>query len=620
MTQKLALLLFILFSFGLYAQETIFIPPDGNNSRTTDGSTIGIESSFVPTQRQIELQKQVAELKRQDTPESKEKMLRLLDELNSTLPNVVTSSYVPYDGKIEYVPDIPIEGDVFPINATRLFTSSLNIRGIATATQTRGANAGRIWVFVEYYSGNTTSPDTAKLLYSTNNGLSWILQATLTLGGTDKFRTDDVDMEIIEPTSGDSYIWIVYGLTASGGSGKVFSGGAVIRTPTFAGSAFAFSWPGNDPAKKYYFPRITTDNAQYSNFAYIYVAISFDSTNNQNSQKYLYCSNPYTTTPTFTYKADRVLWYCGAMHPKELHTDIAYFDNSGDSVIFVFSNVPDSTKLFYSKMAAFGTLEGSSAGSNIGGSEATDRKSLARLSTNENSNGCIITFFKQYTGGVWRAKYFRTTNFSYLGSFAQSTLFGSVTSNIQRLDSRGVRNSNTYYLAMIQWGSIVDSLRYLNVNGMTGGWPTNIYKMNPDGFLLSGIISPRPGFRNVANDSCFAIYSQFSASNVWASYGCSGEVSNINNLTIPAEYELHQNYPNPFNPITAIKFSIPKTQYVKLSVYDVLGKEVSVLVNGVMQAGSYIVDFNASDLPSGLYFYKLTAGEYISVKKMILVK
>ncbi len=618
MKQKLTLFLFILLSFGLYAQETIFIPPQGNNSETTVGSTIGMESSFVPTQRQIELQKQIAELKRQDTPESKEKMLRLLDELNSTLPNVVTSSYVPYDGKIEYVPDIPIEGDVFPIDATRLFTSPKTILGIATATQTRGANAGRIWVFVEYYSGNNTSPDTAKLLYSTNNGLSWIVQATVTLGGTDKFRMDEVDMEIIEPSSGIGYIWIVYGLTASGGSGRIFSAGLVIRTPTFAGSAFAFSWPGNDPAKKYYFPRITSDNARLPTVAYIYIAISFDSTNNRNAQKYVYCSNPYTTTPTFTYKADRVWWYCSATHPKILHTDIAYFYNSADSVIFVYSNVPDSTKLFYSKMAPYGTLVGSNAGGSIGGSEDSDRKSLARLSTNENSNGCIITFFKQYTGGVWRAKYFRTTNFSYTSSFVQSVLFGSVTSDVQGLDSRGVRNSYRHYLAMIRFpNSLVDSLNYFVLNGLTGSL-TQIYKMNPD-IWLSGTNSPRPGFRNVANDSCFVIYGGLQQ-NVWASYGCTGAVTNVNNITIPAEYELYQNYPNPFNPITAIKFSIPKTQYVKLSVYDVLGKEVSVLVNGVMQAGSYIVDFNASDLPSGLYFYKLTAGEYITVKKMMLVK
>lgn len=89
---------------------------------------------------------------------------------------------------------------------------------------------------------------------------------------------------------------------------------------------------------------------------------------------------------------------------------------------------------------------------------------------------------------------------------------------------------------------------------------------------------------------------------------------------IPSDYSLSQNYPNPFNPATNIKFSVPKSGAIKLNVYDITGKEVADIFNGKLNAGEYKVDFNASGLPSGVYFYRLTAEEFSSTKKMILVK
>jgi hypothetical protein len=89
---------------------------------------------------------------------------------------------------------------------------------------------------------------------------------------------------------------------------------------------------------------------------------------------------------------------------------------------------------------------------------------------------------------------------------------------------------------------------------------------------------------------------------------------------IPSEFTLRQNYPNPFNPATNINFSITKADFVKLVVYDITGREISMLVNEQLTAGSYNVDFDASQLPSGTYFYRLTAGEFTETKKMILIK
>ncbi|MFZ4590997.1 MAG: T9SS type A sorting domain-containing protein, partial [Ignavibacteria bacterium] len=77
---------------------------------------------------------------------------------------------------------------------------------------------------------------------------------------------------------------------------------------------------------------------------------------------------------------------------------------------------------------------------------------------------------------------------------------------------------------------------------------------------------------------------------------------------------------NPFNPTTKISYALPKSGLVTLKVYDILGKEVATLVNEVKNVGSYTIDFNGSNLSSGVYFYKLSVGDFSSIKKMTLIK
>ncbi len=89
---------------------------------------------------------------------------------------------------------------------------------------------------------------------------------------------------------------------------------------------------------------------------------------------------------------------------------------------------------------------------------------------------------------------------------------------------------------------------------------------------------------------------------------------------VPDVYSLSQNYPNPFNPSTAIRFNIPQQDHVVLKIFNNIGQEVSTLVNQDMDAGSYEVNFNASDLASGVYFYRIQTANYSESKKMILIK
>ena len=88
----------------------------------------------------------------------------------------------------------------------------------------------------------------------------------------------------------------------------------------------------------------------------------------------------------------------------------------------------------------------------------------------------------------------------------------------------------------------------------------------------------------------------------------------------PETFNLYQNYPNPFNPTTKIEFDLAKAQYVSLRIYDILGKEITTLVNSFVRAGNYSIEFDASDLASGIYFYELNAGSFHQMRKMILLK
>ena len=99
-----------------------------------------------------------------------------------------------------------------------------------------------------------------------------------------------------------------------------------------------------------------------------------------------------------------------------------------------------------------------------------------------------------------------------------------------------------------------------------------------------------------------------------------GITSVVGNNEEPVSYSLKQNFPNPFNPETKIEFEIPQKDFVQLIIYDVLGREVAMLMNKELKAGSYNVVWNAEKNGSGVYFYKIKAGDFTDIKRMLLVK
>ena len=97
----------------------------------------------------------------------------------------------------------------------------------------------------------------------------------------------------------------------------------------------------------------------------------------------------------------------------------------------------------------------------------------------------------------------------------------------------------------------------------------------------------------------------------------------VNAGTVPSaitDFKVEQNYPNPFNPITTIEFDLPKTSQVSLKVFNILGEEVAILLSASLLSGSHSFTWDASNLPSGVYLYRLETDSYIETKKMVLTK
>ena len=181
--------------------------------------------------------------------------------------------------------------------------------------------------------------------------------------------------------------------------------------------------------------------------------------------------------------------------------------------------------------------------------------------------------------------------------------------------------------AVSQFANVI-VLETVTMTGIMKGWLTgltsdlrgNIYSTNNGGtnwVLQYSSTQPMPLTKLLAYDSATAW--AVSNSGIILKYGDITGTA-ITGLGAPNCFALHQNYPNPFNPSTKIRFELPAAGNVSIRIFDILGREVSLLVNEFMKPGVYEADFNAADLPSGVYLYKLEAGEFTETKRMVLIK
>lgn len=175
--------------------------------------------------------------------------------------------------------------------------------------------------------------------------------------------------------------------------------------------------------------------------------------------------------------------------------------------------------------------------------------------------------------------------------------------------------------------SSLTSIRFINQNT---GWTVGGLYFSDSALIMKTTNGGANWFRqNGGKYGLYCIY--FTDENSGWAVGDSGTILRTSNSggpigikpisnKVPKEYKLYQNYPNPFNPTTAIEFEIPKSTFTKLMVYDVMGREVTVLVNEELKAGVYKVDFNGNNYSSGVYLYRLETDQFTETRKMIILK
>jgi len=167
--------------------------------------------------------------------------------------------------------------------------------------------------------------------------------------------------------------------------------------------------------------------------------------------------------------------------------------------------------------------------------------------------------------------------------------------------------------------SVGDAVKWINVLG-------NHNVLADDGSFTSGSVAPAPWeythtFTTAGNNPYYCEPHGGPGGSGMAGVIIVQNPSDVNDDgVIAGEFELEQNYPNPFNPSTRISYTIPSASLVNLKVYDAIGNEITTLVNEEKQSGIYSVDFDATDLTGGIYFYQIISGSFVKTKKMILLK
>jgi hypothetical protein len=233
-------------------------------------------------------------------------------------------------------------------------------------------------------------------------------------------------------------------------------------------------------------------------------------------------------------------------------------------------------------------------------------------------NNVLISTNGGYNFTASNVRWLRDIVFSY----KDSIMYGFNDYKLYRSTNKG-----------ISWDSILTIVKFTSLeinpdfpNILYGRDTLGIYRSTNYGLnwtLYNNTFTPSKIIIGVSKDAgsadTFYVATKYSVYKVWASF-LVNEANN--NTTLPDKYSLSQNYPNPFNPNTNIKYQITNNlpRQVTVKIFDILGKEIATLVNEKQSPGTYEVNWDGSAYPSGVYFYKLTAGDFTETKKMILIK
>ena len=320
-------------------------------------------------------------------------------------------------------------------------------------------------------------------------------------------------------------------------------------------------------------------------------------------------------TKAFVLKTDslgNLMWYKFLIYGDDADAEDLTTDNDGNIYFTGGITVNNFIKTLYAKLNSNGEFIWYHSYGSEGNGDLQAGTSIVSES-NE----------KLFLSGIYESNFSKKAHFTKIDSsgkiifqnilqqtISANDMYRTVTGNYAIAGEGGSDSPDILFTLLNTNGDIL-SRKLFNSFGDEAEYPSSIVETSDNGFLITGTTTyePVPFF---GKENIYVIKTD-SIGNAPVS------IKNINN-EIPLTFKLYQNYPNPFNPNTKIKFDLVKSGIVKIEIYDNCGKKISSLINEIKTIGTYEIDFDGSNLSSGVYYYKFITQNYSSTKKMLLMK
>ena len=481
-----------------------------------DNSPLSITPEINYSQEENEITGQMLQLKRPDNnSQDGGRIFELQKMLEASNGSTVTKQETVPFGNV-----IPPQNNTDNISSGNIFNVDYNV-AIATQVEQRGTGSGKIWVAVGLGildTGVAATPDTVALYYSVDGGVSFTEYVKIAFSPANKMGFDDLDMEIIENTSGTKYIYLVFGYYTNGYLGARKIGYLVVTAPTLAVFGSTFVFPGQTASSKFFNARITSDNTRYASNPYVTITAMQDSVSGGNDYimtKMIRILNPYALNPALTYFSHNIYSAAPGFIDYNVMVDIANYHNGNDSIIFVLSGYPGYLDKIYfykafSNSAVYPATNGfiNPTGDNleyarIAANGGTDQKKL------------FITYSDDYLNSGDFDQWYLSTDDA--NNWSSGILEYSSFYNSKFGDVTGRRGADGSF--SVAFKNNLNSLSNVTTYNLNGNFNVESFIHCANTNYANSIANPKPSFRYVNGDSCMNFWTDYF--NINHTTGCS---------------------------------------------------------------------------------------------------
>jgi len=510
-----------LFSQDAYSQNAITGKKDVSNKRKPvtmikDNSPLSRTPVINYSPEEIKIQEEMNQIKRPDNfSQEGDKILGLQKRIEITNSSTITKQETTPIGKM-----IIPKNNTDNISSGNIFNVDYSV-ALATQVEQRGTDAGKVWVAVGLSildTGAGATADTVAMYYSNDGGITFAEYVKIAFSAANKIDFDDLDMEIIENTSGTKYIYLVFGYYTNGYFGARKIGYLVISAPTLGYFGSTLVFPGQTASSKFFHPRITSDNARYVSNPYVTIVAMQDSTSGGNEYimtKMCRVLSPYTLTPAFTYLPKNIYTAAAGFVDFGVTLDIAYFNNVNDSLVFLLSGYPGfNDKMYFYKAFSNNMVYPTSNGFI---SPYGDNMEYARIASNGGTDQTkmLVTYTDDYANsGDYDQRYLSSED---ANNWIAGSLETSVIYNSRYGDVIGRRNADGSFSGTFK--NYLGSLSNITSYRFDGNFNISSFIHCTNTEYANSIASPKPSFRFVNGDSCLSFWPDYF--NINHTVGCS---------------------------------------------------------------------------------------------------